>query len=124
MDYKLEYDMVIGLDIDDTITRNSEFFSFLSQAAVNAGHKVIIITFREDREVVQKALKEWNIAYDELITSTLESSFQYGVNGWKAAMCRENKIDVFFDDDLSVIKHIDASTLCLMPVLTKASASL
>lgn len=30
MDYKLEYDMVIGLDIDDTITRNPEFFSFLS----------------------------------------------------------------------------------------------
>ena len=116
--------MVIGLDIDDTITRNPEFFSFLSQAAVNAGHKIIIITFREDREAVQKALKEWDIAHDELITSTLESSFQYGVNGWKAAMCREHKVDVFFDDDISVIKHINASTLCLMPIPSKVSASL
>ena len=112
--------MVIGLDIDDTITRNPEFFAFLSHSAVNVGHKVIIITFREDREATQKALEGWNIVYDELITSTLESSFQYGVDGWKAAMCKEHKVDIFFDDDSSVIKHIDASTLCLMPVPAKS----
>jgi len=108
--------MIVGFDIDDTITQHPKFFSLISHALFNAGHKVIIITFREDRQIAENDLKQWNILYNKLITSTLESSFEYGVNEWKAEMCRQNNVDIFFDDDPRVIKHIDASTFCIMPI--------
>jgi hypothetical protein len=37
--------MVIGLDIDGTISRAPKFFAFLSQAALKAGHDVVVITW-------------------------------------------------------------------------------
>ena len=40
--------MVIGLDIDGTITRHPEFFAFISQALVQGGHRLVVITFRKD----------------------------------------------------------------------------
>ena len=85
--------MIIGLDIDDTITRHPEFFSFLSGALIQAGHQVIIITFREDRPATEAYLSQCNIAYSELITSTLESSFEYGIDQWKSAMCKKHGVD-------------------------------
>ena len=108
--------MVIGLDIDDTITQHPEFFSLLSHALVDAGHRVIIITFREDRQATEIALEQWNISYNELFTSTLGGCFEYGVNEWKAEMCRQHDVDIFFDDDPRVIKHVDQSTFCIMPI--------
>ena len=59
--------MVIGLDIDDTITQHPEFFSLISHALIDAGHEVVIITFREDRQIAETDLKLWNIAYSKLI---------------------------------------------------------
>jgi hypothetical protein len=108
--------MIIGLDIDDTITRHPEFFSFLSQALVKAGHQVIIITFREDRASVEDYLRKEKIAYNQLVTSTLDACFEYGVDQWKSAMCRKYNVDILFDDDPKAIKHVDPSTLCMLPV--------
>ena len=42
--------MVVAFDIDDTISRHPQFFAFLTQALIAAGHKVLIITFRSDRQ--------------------------------------------------------------------------
>lgn len=108
--------MVIAFDIDGTITRHPPFFAFLSQALVSAGHEVLIITFRADRERTEADLASWNIAYTRLITSTLESSIAHGVDGWKAHECRQARVDVFFEDDPDTLRHIDPATLCLQPL--------
>lgn len=110
--------MIVGLDIDDTITRHPEFFSFLSGALVRAGHTVVIITFRENRKAVEEYLDQCSIAYSRLVTATLESSFEYGVDQWKSAMCRKYGVDILFDDDPKSLRYVDASTFCMMPVQT------
>ena len=108
--------MIVRFDIDDTITLHPEFFSLISHALINAGHKVIIITIREDQQTAENDLKLWNVVYNKLVTSTLESCLVHGVNEWKAGVCRQNNVDIFFDDDPHVIKHIDDSTFCIMPI--------
>ena len=65
--------MVVAFDIDDTISRHPKFFSFLTRALKAAGHEVVIITFREDRQATEAALRGWGIAWTKLLTSTLET---------------------------------------------------
>lgn len=108
--------MNIALDIDDTITRHPEFFAFLSASLRDAGHRVLIITFRENRDATIADLRKWGIEYDNVVTSTLESTLELGVDEWKAAVCREHQIDIFFEDDPAVLKHVDDVVLCMMPV--------
>jgi hypothetical protein len=107
--------MVIAFDIDGTITRNPPFFAFLTQALVDAGHRVLIITFRESRPATEADLASWGIVYDQLITSSLDLCMQHGVDGWKAAECRKAQVEIFFEDDPDVLARIDPSTLCLQP---------
>ena len=108
--------MVIGIDIDETITRNPNFFSVLSEALIAAGQDVIIITFREDIQSTEKALKDWGIGYTKLVTSTLEQHLEFGVNEWKNRVCQEHSVDVFIEDSPEVLKHMDPSILSLMVV--------
>ncbi len=108
--------MITAFDIDDTITRHPEFFSFITNALRNAGHTVLIITYREGRKETEDDLRGWNIAYDTLITSTLESCLAHGVEEWKAVMCKEHGVEIFFEDDPNVLKHLDKSVLGLMPI--------
>lgn len=107
--------MNIGLDIDDTITRHPEFFAFLSQSLRAAGHRVIIITFRDDPRSTADDLAAMGIVYDELITVTAELCQTHGVDEWKAAMCRQHGVEVFFEDDPDVLRHVDESVVCMMP---------
>ena len=115
--------MVVGIDIDDTITRCPEFFAFLTRALVGAGHEVVIITFREDRAEAEAVLKGWGIVYDKLVMSSLDACFEYGVYEWKGAMCREYGVDVLFEDDPEVLKHVGDETVCMMPVDAKTWAA-
>ncbi|MBL1218621.1 MAG: HAD family hydrolase [Planctomycetes bacterium] len=108
--------MNIALDIDDTITRHPEFFAFLTASLRQAGHRIIILTFREDAEVTTADLHGWGIVFDELITSSLDLCLKHGVDEWKGAMCRQHNVDVFFEDDPDVLQHVDDHTMCLMPV--------
>ena len=108
--------MVIGFDIDDTITRHPKSFSVISKALVAAGHRVIIITFREDRASTEAVLLKWGIAYDELITSTLETALEHGVDEWKAEVCSRHAVEVFFEDDPAVLAHLDDSVVAMMPI--------
>ena len=107
--------MIVGLDIDDTITRCPEFFSLLAHALIESNHEVIIITFREDRDTTQADLEQWDIPYSKLITSSLDACLEHGVDEWKSAMCRQYGIEIFFEDDPQVIAHVDESTVCMMP---------
>ena len=113
--------MVVAFDIDDTISRHPQFFAFLTQALKAAGHKVLIITFREDRVATESDLRGWGIAWTTLITSTLEACLKTGVDEWKSSECRKAGVDVFFEDDPNVLKHIDPNTVCLQPYLPHGS---
>jgi hypothetical protein len=107
--------MVVAFDIDDTISRHPQFFAFLTQALIAAGHKVLIITFRSDRLATESDLRDWGIGWTTLITSTLEACLETGVDEWKSSECRKAGVGVFFEDDPNVLKHIDPNTVCLQP---------
>lgn len=109
--------MVVAFDIDDTITRHPQFFAFLTQALIAAGHQVLIITFRADRLATESDLRDWGIGWTTLITSSLEACLATGVDEWKSSECRKAGVEVFFEDDPRVLKHIAPNTVCLQPYL-------
>jgi hypothetical protein len=43
---------------------------------------------------------------------------EHGVYEWKAAVCRWYVAEIFFEDDPSVLEHVDGPVLCLMPKRT------
>src|SRR5262245_56407316 len=106
--------MIIALDIDDTITQHPPFFALLSSSLMAAGHQVIIITFREDRARAEADLRAWGISYTTLVTASLEQHLEHGVYEWKAAMCRRHAVDIFFEDNPDVLRHVAPRTFCLM----------
>lgn len=108
--------MNVAFDIDDTITRHPQFFALLSRSLRAEGHRVIIITFRDNRDVTANDLREWGIAYDTLVTSTLELCLEHGVDEWKAEVCRTHQVDIFFEDDPEVLRHVDDRIVCMMPI--------
>jgi hypothetical protein len=109
--------MVIALDIDDTITRHPAFFALISQALIQAGHRVLIITFRDEagRADTEADLDGWGIAYDELICWSMASCDLAEVDAWKAAVCRAHGVEIFFEDDANVLAHVDEETVCMQP---------
>lgn len=112
--------MTTAFDIDGTITRQPAFFSLISQALVKAGHRVLIITFRDDIEVTEYDLREWGIAYDKLICWSMEQfNDTDDADAWKATVCRRYGVEVLFEDDPDVLVHVDAKTVCFMPVASK-----
>ena len=115
--------MNIALDLDDTISRCPPFFSILSKAFIASGHKVYVITHREDRAFAAEDLAAYGISYDELILPTVEE-FQRNTSGewrtsigaWKAEMCRRLEVDVCIDDMPDVVNALDERILALMVV--------
>lgn len=115
--------MNIAFDLDDTITRCPAFFSAISKALLDAGHKVYIITYREDRQFAEEDLAECGVAFSELVLPG-EADFR-GIpyeqwraqaSQWKARVCRTLGIDVFFDDMPEVINAIGNQTALFMAV--------
>lgn len=107
--------MVIALDIDDTITRHPPFFALLTQGLTQAGHRVLIITFRDDPEVATEDLRQWGIVYHELICWSMDQCDLGDVDAWKATVCRKYGVDVLFEDDPDVLAHVDPATVCFTP---------
>ena len=62
--------MRIAFDIDDTITRCPEFFAIISKALIASGHRVYVLTYREDREFAEQDLAERGVVFDELVLPT------------------------------------------------------
>ena len=60
-----------------------------------AGHDVLVITFREDRPATESVLREWNIPWNRLVTSTLDACLAVGVDQWKASECRKAGVETF-----------------------------
>ncbi|MEL7472942.1 MAG: hypothetical protein AAGK04_06440 [Planctomycetota bacterium] len=107
--------MIVAFDIDDTITRCPEFFGLVARALRAEHHRVVIITFREDRAATEADLRAWNIPYDELITSSLDEHLEHGVDEWKGVVCQRLGVDVFFEDDPNVLKHISPNVVVFQP---------
>ena len=66
------------------------------------GNKIFLITARSDYEIpdMYKLTKEWllmhNISYDELFVNCKD----------KLSVCKENKIDIFIDDNITTCNNV------------------
>lgn len=105
--------MKIAIDIDGTITSNiafwHQFTEFHKKALSSAkdapfNHEIHILTSRhkELSEYTRNQLNSWNIKYDFLVLLDHPfntTSIDERAKG-KAEYCRDNKIDVIYDNDL------------------------
>jgi hypothetical protein len=113
---KSQQKLIVAIDIDDTITRHPEFFAFLTRSLVEAGHEVLIVTFRIDRENAELELREWGISYTELLTPSPDPESEEGTDKWKAQLCATRCVDVFFEESPEVLRLLGPTVLGLMPV--------
>ena len=108
--------MRVALDIDDTITRCPEFFSFISKAMMAAGHDVYVISYRDNQQAVEEELRDiHNIAFRQVVLPSEDDFRDQGFYEWKANVCRSLKIDIFFEDMPEVVNELDRSVVAFMP---------
>lgn len=111
--------IVLGLDVDDTITAAPEFFALLTKAVRRAGGRVCIVTSRgnspEVVEATRAELEGYGIEFDEIdIIPDKEEEFidcphddldWYQRYLWqKVAICEARNVDVLFEDDPKVVR--------------------
>jgi hypothetical protein len=96
--------MRVGLDIDGLLDERPEFFAFLSAALRAAGHFVAVLTFRDpaSRSRTEEQLAAWGVTYDELHFARSLAD--------KGRLCREVKIDIYFDDQDECVVGVDEAT--------------
>jgi hypothetical protein len=96
--------MRIGLDLDGLLDEQPAFFALLTTALRASGHFVAVLTYRdpESRARTEAQLAGWGIACDELrFARSLQD---------KGCLCRELKIDVYFDDQDECIQDVREET--------------
>lgn len=106
--------MRIGIDIDDTMSRNWAFFRFLAAAFLDGGHEVFVVTFREDSDQTARELEARGVRCSRLICASPEALSTQGWAAWKGAVCQREGIEIFFDDMEEVINHLPSQTVGLM----------
>lgn len=108
---------IIGLDIDDTITADSEYFVALSNLIYAQGGKVVIISSRMDipeiRSETKIELASYGIRYDALYLFKSmddmpecpheELDWQDQYLWQKVAFARSTGVSVHYDDDDRVL---------------------
>jgi hypothetical protein len=96
--------MRVGLDIDGLLDEHPEFFAFLSASLRASGHFVAVLTYRdpERREHTERQLAAWGIVYDELHFAQALAD--------KGRLCRELKLDTYFDDQDESMVGVDEAT--------------
>ena len=111
----------IGLDIHGIIDKYPHLFERLSSDWVRMGNEVHIITGNMETKEIKEQLKEWKISYthfysvsDSLIEQGLAVHWSDRNNPWfeevywneaKAKYCRDNQIDIHYDDSDEYGKH-------------------
>jgi uncharacterized HAD superfamily protein len=97
--------VTIALDIDGTISEHPEFFALLSAAFRRAGHRVIVLTYRDPARVAatREQLARWGVEFDELVIA--------GSLGGKGELCAAHGVDLFFDDQDECIVGVPESVL-------------
>ncbi|MBL8990935.1 MAG: HAD family hydrolase [Phycisphaerae bacterium] len=106
--------MVIGLDLDDTITRHPAFFACIASALRAAGHRVLVVTHREDPNDALRTLNDLGVAHDAVICPRPGDRARHGL-AWKAAVCREQGVSVMFEDCPETVRNIGPETVCFVP---------
>ena len=99
--------MIVGLDLDGTVTACPWFFAALTKGLKANGHKVVVITFRGEggRAKAVQDLQTCDIAYDVLIMS--KNVDLQDIGRWKRRIAIREGIDLMIDDMPEV--------LCCMP---------
>lgn len=87
--------LTLGLDLDGVITEAPEFFSAWTQSWPG---KVIVITYRNDREKAIRDVESRSIRYDEII---LVDRFDA-----KAEVIRDKGVSIYIDDQPEMLKNI------------------
>jgi len=123
--------MKIAIDIDGVITRIPEFLALTSKALMKEGHHITILTSRTNsKESITKSIKEikdaqvsFNDYYFLPETNTRsKTEFPSELNWFqqyiwqKAEYCKNNKIDIFFEDDprtVALVLKYAPDTVCL-----------
>jgi hypothetical protein len=110
--------IILGLDIDDTITRDPVFFKQLTDSVTNNGGKVYIVSSRvanpEVRVKTRAELRDYGIHFEELhLLPSVETARKtcphkaldwYSMYLWqKVDYCLQRKVTHYFDDDQKVI---------------------
>jgi len=109
----------VGLDIDNTITRNPEFFRFLTHPLRDKGGETHIVSSRTDSEEVrrqtEKELKSLGIVYDRMFLlpnqAVADAVCPHSDLDWyqrcawqKVDYCPSHGILIFFDDEEKVAR--------------------
>jgi hypothetical protein len=96
--------MIVGVDLDDTISELPEFFSVLTAALVDAGHEVHVITYRQigTDDAVRAELAALGLRYTALHLPRTACS----PPEWKAALAAELGIDLMIEDSPEVLARM------------------
>ncbi|HBJ38641.1 MAG TPA: hypothetical protein DDZ51_28605 [Planctomycetaceae bacterium] len=95
--------MVLGLDLDGVITDAPHFFSAWTHSWPG---KVIVITYRRDRQKAIADLEERTIRYDEVV---LVNRFEA-----KAEVIAEYGVTMYVDDQPEMLKHVPAGVQVML----------
>lgn len=100
--------MQVGVDIDGTITHMPEFFSFLTTALVNIGHRVYLISYRQDtpmiRILTEIQLKQIDVKYTKLFLSDRREDAHI----WKGKLAKKLRLDIMFENDVRNLAEMPA----------------
>jgi hypothetical protein len=111
--------MIVGIDIDDTITACVPLFRILTKSVKDAGGEVHIISSRSDTPEVLRATKDeldcLKISYDyifllpdrvvaEKVCLHRELDWYQKFIWQKVQYCKDKKVSLYFDDEGKVIE--------------------
>jgi hypothetical protein len=110
--------MNVALDIDGTITKAPQFFSFLSRSVRETGGKVFVVTSRANIAGVdaqtRQELVSYAVEFDELCiipdAEDMQMPCPHHDLDWnekylwqKVKLCIDRNVEVVFEDDLKVL---------------------
>ena len=95
--------LTLGLDLDGCITEAPKFFSAWSHSWPG---RVIVITFRRDREKAIRDLADCEIRYDELVLVDRMDA--------KAAVIAEHGVTLYVDDQPEMLKNVPAGVSVML----------
>jgi hypothetical protein len=106
--------MRIAIDIDNTITSNPRFFRLFMENQLLAGNEIHVLTGKvasrvEDEENPEERIEQLArlgiTSYTRLVQITRTSQHP-DIGTGKGEYCRDNEIDMIFEDDIFYIREI------------------
>jgi hypothetical protein len=109
--------MIVGIDIDDTLSAFPEFFIELGNMIRSNCGKVYIITGL-GYDVAHEKLKKYPTGfYDDIVTTQSYNEFERSLIGkihsnemivgiFKQRVCKELNVDIMFDDQALYHRHL------------------